>query len=385
MRSAARCWPTACSASASTSRPSTGPAAVTCWRKSWRPSVLIALIFALARSHRGAIAAPTVGAYIGAAYWFTSSTSFANPAVAIGRMFSDTFAGIAPGSVPGFILMEVIGLVVGLAVVLILVSGRRRRAPPRRWCRMTPRPQAITLIKLSRLTQKETADMHLAIIGGSDAGISAALRARELDPSVDVTVIVADAYPNFSICGIPYYISGEVTHWRNLAHRTHADLEATGMRAAPRHTGHQIEVAGQRVIVRDEHGPSRPSTTTSWSWAPAPCPCAHRSKAWTTSATTTVSIYCTRWATPSPSPQPRHRPAQAALIVGAGYVGLEMAEGLTTRGIHVTQVEMLPEVFPTVDVELARSCAPNCPSTASTCTPQRRSPASAAPRAARPG
>ena len=42
-------------------------------------------------------------------------------------------------------------------------------------------------------------------------------------------VVVADAYPNFSICGIPYYISGEVTHWRNLAHRTHADLEATGM------------------------------------------------------------------------------------------------------------------------------------------------------------
>ncbi|MBL7623808.1 hypothetical protein I7331_32095, partial [Frankia sp. AgB1.8] len=71
--------------------------------------------------------------------------------------------------------------------------------------------------------------MHLVAIGGSDAGISAALRARELDPSVDVTVVVADAYPNFSICGIPYYVSGEVTHWSHLAHRTHADLEATGM------------------------------------------------------------------------------------------------------------------------------------------------------------
>ena len=47
---------------------------------------------------------------------------------------------------------------------------------------------------------------------------------------MDVTVVVADAYPNFSICGIPYYISGEVTHWRNLAHRSYADLEATGMR-----------------------------------------------------------------------------------------------------------------------------------------------------------
>src|SRR5262249_48520263 len=72
--------------------------------------------------------------------------------------------------------------------------------------------------------------MHVVAIGGSDAGISAALRARELDPAADVTVAVADAYPNFSICGIPYYISGEVTDWRNLAHRSHADLEATGMR-----------------------------------------------------------------------------------------------------------------------------------------------------------
>ena len=61
-------------------------------------------------------------------------------------------------------------------------------------------------------------------IGGSDAGISAALRARELDPTSEVTVVVADAYPNFSICGIPYYVSGEVTHWSNLAHRTAAVL-----------------------------------------------------------------------------------------------------------------------------------------------------------------
>src|ERR1700689_70807 len=57
--------------------------------------------------------------------------------------------------------------------------------------------------------------MHLVMIGGSDAGISAALRARELDPAADVTVVVSDAYPNFSFCGIPYYLSGEVTPRRN--------------------------------------------------------------------------------------------------------------------------------------------------------------------------
>jgi glycerol uptake facilitator-like aquaporin len=83
-------------------------------------SGLIILIFALARTHRGALSAPAVGAYIGAAYWFTSSTSFANPAVTVGRIFSDTFAGIAPGSVGGFIAMQLIGLVIGLGVLLVL-------------------------------------------------------------------------------------------------------------------------------------------------------------------------------------------------------------------------------------------------------------------------
>jgi glycerol uptake facilitator-like aquaporin len=81
---------------------------------------LIALIFALARTGRGALSAAAVGAYIGSAYWFTSSTSFANPAVTIGRMFSDTFAGIAPASVPAFILAQIIGAGLGAALVLAL-------------------------------------------------------------------------------------------------------------------------------------------------------------------------------------------------------------------------------------------------------------------------
>ena len=83
---------------------------------------LVALIFALVRSGRGALAAPAVGAYLGAAYWFTSSTSFANPAVTVGRMFSDTFAGIAPASVPGFVVAQVVGMAVGLAVILALYA-----------------------------------------------------------------------------------------------------------------------------------------------------------------------------------------------------------------------------------------------------------------------
>ncbi|HJT92142.1 MAG TPA: aquaporin, partial [Mycobacterium sp.] len=81
---------------------------------------LIALIFTLARTGRAALSAAAVGAYIGAAYWFTSSTSFANPAVTIGRMFSDTFAGIAPSSAPGFIAAQILGALIGLALVVAL-------------------------------------------------------------------------------------------------------------------------------------------------------------------------------------------------------------------------------------------------------------------------
>ncbi|MCX5610783.1 MULTISPECIES: MIP/aquaporin family protein [unclassified Streptomyces] len=86
---------------------------------------LIMLIFGLARTDRLRFAPVAVASYIGAAYWFTSSTSFANPAVTIGRAFTDTFAGIAPASVPGFIGAQLAGVIVGLALVaLIFMRGK---------------------------------------------------------------------------------------------------------------------------------------------------------------------------------------------------------------------------------------------------------------------
>jgi len=81
---------------------------------------LILVIFALARSGRTVTAPAAVGAYIGAAYWFTSSTSFANPAITVGRMFSDTFAGIAPASVPGFVVAQLVGGLIAIGVVRAL-------------------------------------------------------------------------------------------------------------------------------------------------------------------------------------------------------------------------------------------------------------------------
>jgi arsenate reductase len=84
---------------------------------------LILVIFALARSGRSQNAPAAVGAYIGAAYFFTSSTSFANPAIAIGRVFSNSFAGIAPSSVPAFIAAQVIGGIAGVAIIRALYPG----------------------------------------------------------------------------------------------------------------------------------------------------------------------------------------------------------------------------------------------------------------------
>jgi arsenate reductase len=78
---------------------------------------LLLLIFSLARSRRTGHAPAAVGAYIGAAYFFTSSTSFANPAITIGRIFSDTFAGIAPASVAGFIVAQALGGLLALAAI----------------------------------------------------------------------------------------------------------------------------------------------------------------------------------------------------------------------------------------------------------------------------
>jgi arsenate reductase len=90
---------------------------------------LITVIFATARSGRPTAAPAAIGAYIGAAYFFTSSASFANPAITVGRMFSDTFAGIAPSSVPSFVLAQVVGAVLAFGLVKVLYPRVADAAP----------------------------------------------------------------------------------------------------------------------------------------------------------------------------------------------------------------------------------------------------------------
>ena len=198
--------------------------------------------------------------------------------------------------------------------------------------------------------------MHLVMIGGSDAGTSAALRARELDPAADVTVVLEDAYPNFSICGIPYYVSGEVTHWRNLAHRTVADLEATGMRLRLDTTARRIDVPGRKLLVtttgQGEEVLSYDKLIVGTGAVPVRPPIQGVTGPGALGPDDGVHLLHSMGDTFAVMRILDQNAPASAVIVGAGYIGLEMADALTVRGLRVTQMEQLGEVLPTVDPEL---------------------------------
>jgi NADPH-dependent 2,4-dienoyl-CoA reductase/sulfur reductase-like enzyme len=198
--------------------------------------------------------------------------------------------------------------------------------------------------------------MRLLIIGGSDAGIMAGLRARELAPDAEVRLVVADAYPNFSICGIPYHVSGEVPDWHALAHRTRADLEKAGLDLLLDHTATAIDPAGQtvtvavpdggaqvlgydRLVIATGAGPLRPPIAGLDRLGPGDGVHLLHTMADTFALTGSLA----------------GRAAASAVIVGAGYIGLEMAEALTHRGLAVTVIEQLGQVLPrTLDPGLAQ-------------------------------
>jgi NADPH-dependent 2,4-dienoyl-CoA reductase/sulfur reductase-like enzyme len=198
--------------------------------------------------------------------------------------------------------------------------------------------------------------MHLVMIGGSDAGTSAALRARELDPAADVTVVLEDAYPNFSICGIPYYLSGEVASWRNLAHRTIADLEAAGMRLRLDTTARRIDVPGRKLLITSPDGGEEllgyDKLIVGTGAVPVRPPIAGLAGPGALGPDDGVHLLHSMGDTFAVMATLEQAAPASAVIVGAGYIGLEMADALTIRGLHVTQLEQLPEVLPTVDPEL---------------------------------
>ncbi|MEV6845184.1 FAD-dependent oxidoreductase [Actinoplanes sp. NPDC051411] len=191
--------------------------------------------------------------------------------------------------------------------------------------------------------------MRLLVIGGSDAGISAGLAAREHDPTTDVTLLVADTYPNFSICGIPYHLSGDVPDWHRLAHRTRTDLEAAGLNLLLNHRVTAVDPQAHTVTAGTAtHGYDKLIIGTGA--LPAVPPINGLDQLGWTDGVHVLHSMGDMFDVQNSLLQ---RQARAAVIIGAGYIGLEMAEALTTRGLHVTVLEQLDQVMPTIDPELA--------------------------------
>ncbi len=191
----------------------------------------------------------------------------------------------------------------------------------------------------------------LVVIGGSDAGISAALRAREIDSNISATVILADAFPNFSVWGLPFYGSGEVPDWRRLAHRTFDEIEQLGIRLLLRYTATVIDPDKKTVQVMgpEEHRQSLPYDRL-------------------VIATGAVPVQPSVEGLNLPGVHVLHmmqdsfrvhqhvteNHPQTAVIVGAGYIGLEMADAFRHRGLQVTLLVRSQVLRTTVDASPAR-------------------------------
>lgn len=190
---------------------------------------------------------------------------------------------------------------------------------------------------------------RLLIIGGSDSGISAALRARELNREARITVVVADRFPNYSICGIPFYLSGEVGDFQDLAHRTAADIEDQAIELLLEHRAKAVDVGRKEVSVVNLSGETKRLpydrlviATGAVSVRPP------------IQDITLPGVFFLRWMGDAFEVNRwlSDRHPKSALVVGGGYIGMEMADALTHRGVAVTVVEYTPNVLQTVDPDL---------------------------------
>ena len=192
---------------------------------------------------------------------------------------------------------------------------------------------------------------QLLIIGGSDAGISAALRAREVEPSVDVTVVVADAFPNYSICGLPFYVSGEVSDWRGLAHRTVNEIESKGIRLLLNHTATAIDPAKKNVEVVDKSGQKQNLLYDHLVIATGASPVRPQIVGLDLPG---VYLLHTMEDSFRVHQHVNETNPKTATIIGAGYIGLEMADAFRHRGMQVTLIVRSEVLRSTVDASMAR-------------------------------
>ena len=191
---------------------------------------------------------------------------------------------------------------------------------------------------------------HLVIIGGSDAGISAALRAREVAPDTDVTVLVADRFPNYSICGLPFYLSGEVPDWKSLAHRQMKELESRGITLRLAHQATEVDPIARSVMVATPGGRRRRFEYDRLIIATGAVPARPSIE-----GLDLPGVFFLRSMADGFALQQylADREPQSAAIVGSGYIGMEMADALTRRGLSVT-VLARSAVLKTVDPGLGR-------------------------------
>jgi NADPH-dependent 2,4-dienoyl-CoA reductase/sulfur reductase-like enzyme len=184
---------------------------------------------------------------------------------------------------------------------------------------------------------------RILIVGGSDAGISAGLRARELDPSSMVTLLVSDRFPNYSICGLPFLISGETPDWHELAHRSREELESAGLELRLETTAIAIDHSAGRVTAEGPAGKDLNYDRLVIATGARPIESSvngHNLPGVHPLHTMDDSFAILEHIT---------KGVRSAIIVGAGYLGVEMADALTHRGIEVTLVGRSERILPSVD------------------------------------
>ena len=192
---------------------------------------------------------------------------------------------------------------------------------------------------------------HMLIIGGSDAGISAALRIRELDIQTAVTVVVADAYPGFSICGLPFLLSGEVVDWHTLAHHKAEKFEEQGIDLLLNQRAEMVFPETKIVRTISSKGQTREITYDKLLIATG----AESTRPPITGLDEN-GVFLLRWMADGFAMQEfieKNNPRQC-VIIGGGYIGLEMADAMTHRGLEVTILEFAPEILTTMDPTLGR-------------------------------
>jgi NADPH-dependent 2,4-dienoyl-CoA reductase/sulfur reductase-like enzyme len=195
---------------------------------------------------------------------------------------------------------------------------------------------------------------RLLIIGGSDAGISAALRAREVNPDFDVTVVVADRFPNYSICGLPFFLSGEVADWHDLAHRTAEDIASKGIELLLDRTAQTIDPTAKIVTIADPEGQTQQLTYDRLIVGTGAVPTRPK-----IAGLDLPGVYLLRSMADSFAVHQHlttHKP-ESVVIIGGGYIGLEMADAFTHQNLDVTVVEHSATVMKTVDSSLGQAIA----------------------------